>query len=68
MGRLPHIPDADVPRAVLELADLSNVHPAPIVANLHFIGRADPDRSSRLSQHRPFPGSDDPCANPLPML
>ena len=37
MGRLPHIPDVDVPRAVLELADLSNVHPAPIVANLHFI-------------------------------
>src|SRR2546425_9381405 len=35
MSRLPHIPHVDIPRAVLELADLSNVHPAPIVANLH---------------------------------
>src|SRR5919108_3906657 len=33
MGRLPHILDVDIPRAVLELADLSNVYPAPIVTN-----------------------------------
>src|SRR2546427_7642801 len=30
MSRLPHISHVDIPRAVLELADLSNIHPAPI--------------------------------------
>src|SRR5207245_7250813 len=65
---LPHIPDVDIPCAVLELADLANVHPAPIFSNLNFVVRAYPDWSSRLPQHRPFSRSDDPFANPLPTL
>src|SRR5262245_18916929 len=68
MGRLPHIPDVDIPRAVLELADLPDVYPAPIVPNLHFVVRAYSDRSSGLPQHHPFSRSDDPFANPLPIL
>src|SRR5262249_22092127 len=68
MSRLPQIPHVDIPGAVLELADLPNVHPAPIVANFNFVGRADPDRSSRFPQQHPFSRSDNPCANPLPPL
>src|SRR5262245_40633598 len=66
MGRLPHIPDVDIPRAVLELADLSDVHPAPIFPDLDFVVRAYPDRSSCLPQHRPFSRSNNPCTEPLP--
>src|SRR5712691_8317425 len=68
MGRLPHIPHVDIPRAVLELADLSNVHPAPVFANLDFVVWTDPDRSPRLSQQRLFAWSDDPFTNALPTL
>src|SRR5215813_1166424 len=68
MGRLPHIADVDIPRTVLELADLPDVHPAPIVSNLYFVVRAYSDWSSRLPQQHPFSRSDDPFANPLPIL
>src|SRR5207249_2884071 len=40
MGRLPHIPHGDIPRAVLELADLCNIHPAPVFADFDLIVRA----------------------------
>src|SRR5438552_16990918 len=31
MGRLPYLTHVDIPGPVLELADLPNIHPAPVV-------------------------------------
>ncbi len=68
MCRLPYITHADIPRAVLELAYLPDIHPAPIFSNLNFVARAHPDRSSTLLQYHPFSRPNNPFANPLSVI
>ena len=68
MGRLPHIPHVDVPCPVLELADLSNIHPAPVVPDFDLIVRAYPDPLATLLQYDLFAGANRPFANALPLI
>ena len=62
MRRLPHIPPGDIPRAVLELGDLSDIHPASVLPNRNFMVRTDPKPFALLLYHDLFAWTNGPCA------
>ena len=43
MGGCPDIPHVDMPHAVLELADLPHIHPAPVLPDFDLVIGPDPD-------------------------
>src|SRR2546427_7181461 len=53
---------------VLELADLPNIHPAPVVPYFDLVVRADSDPLSAFLQHDLFAGANRPFTNPLPLI
>src|SRR5439155_12980877 len=54
MGRFPHLTHVDMPRAVLELADLRDIDPARVFPQLHFVIWAYTDAFSTRLQHDIF--------------
>src|SRR6266566_733652 len=67
-GWLPDIPHIDIPHAVLELADLPHIYPAPGLPDFDLVIGPDPDPLSTFLQHHMFSWANGPFAHPLPML
>lgn len=68
MRRLPHIPHGDLPHTILDLGNLSDIHPAPILAYFDLVRGADLDPLALLLQDDILTWTDRPFANPLPIL
>src|SRR5439155_17438621 len=68
LGGSSHIAHIDIPRAVLELAYLLDIHPVPVIPNFNLVGWAYPEPFSTLLQHHIFSWANEPFAQPLPII
>src|SRR6266700_3876806 len=68
MRGTPHIPDSHIPDTVVELPDLSHVHPAPVFAYLNFIVWTNLDPLAALRKRVGLSGADHPFANPFALI
>src|SRR5688572_6385640 len=68
MGGSPDLPYVDPPYTILELTDLADLHPPPVVSHRHFVMRAYLEPFSPLLQDHIFSGANRPFPQPLPIL
>src|SRR2546427_11738991 len=68
MRGTPDITDSHIPRTVVELPHLANIHPAPVFAYLDLVMGTDLDPPAALLKGIDFPRVDSPFANPFAMI
>src|SRR5262249_5517572 len=68
MRGTPNIPDAHIPRPVVELPDLPDIDPAPVFTYFNLIVRTDSDAPPALLKGGELSGADHPFADPLPLI
>src|SRR5712691_5814365 len=64
----PDISYPDVPRPVVELPHLANIHPAPVFADLDLVMGTDLDPLAALLKGVDLSGADHPFANPFALI
>jgi len=68
MRGTPDITDSHIPRTVVELPHLANIHPAPVFADLDLVMGTDLDPPAALLKGVDLSGADNPLANPFALI